>query len=53
MKTTSKNTYQFPELTRVELDNEIALTLDSSNFPIGDPESMVLGSELLMMEPIL
>jgi|GEM_PF-3883246 len=42
MKTTDKKTYQFPQLTRVELDSDISLTLDSSMTPVEDPESMML-----------
>jgi len=55
MKTTTKKTYQLPQVTRVELDSDISLTLDSSMSPIGDPESMSAGafSSDPLMEGIL
>jgi hypothetical protein len=46
-----KKTYQLPLLQRIELDNDISLTLDSSATPIGDPESMMLGVESLTSDP--
>lgn len=51
MKTTNKKTYQLPQVTRVELDSDISLTLDSSMSPMGDPESMMLGTEALSSDP--
>jgi len=48
MKTTNKKPYEFPQVNRVELDNEISLTLDSSFQPVGDPESMMLNSGPLL-----
>jgi hypothetical protein len=51
MKTTDKNVYQAPQVSRVELDSAISLTLDSSATPIGDPESMMLGVESLSSDP--
>jgi hypothetical protein len=45
MKTTNKKTYQLPQVTRVELDSDISLTLDSSFQPVGDPESMMLSTD--------
>jgi hypothetical protein len=44
MKTTNKKTYQLPQVTRVELDSDISLTLDSAFEPMGDPESMMLSA---------
>jgi hypothetical protein len=47
MKTTNKKMYEMPQVTRVELDSDISLTLDSSMTPVGDPESLMSGSESL------
>lgn len=45
MNTIIKKTYQEPQVTRVELDSDISLTLDSSMTPVGDPEALMSGSE--------
>jgi hypothetical protein len=53
MKTTLKKPYEYPQVVRVELDSDISLTLDSSATPIGDPESMMLGTETLLSDQVL
>jgi hypothetical protein len=50
MKTINKKPYEFPQVTRVELDSEISLTLDSAFEPVGDPESMMLSSGPLLSD---
>lgn len=42
----SKRTYMNPSLERVELDNDISLSLDSSFNPWGDPSMLVKGVEV-------
>lgn len=41
----SKRTYMNPSLERVELDNDISLSLDSSQNPWVDPSMLVKGVE--------
>jgi hypothetical protein len=39
---TNKKTYELPQVTRIELDSDISLTLDSSGSPtpVLDPENL-------------
>jgi len=41
---TIKKTYQLPQVSRVELDNEISLTLDSFVSPMGEPDALGMQS---------
>jgi hypothetical protein len=52
MKTTNKKTYLLPQVTRVELDSDISLTLDSSLTPMADPESLMMNNELMTPDPL-
>lgn len=52
MKTTNKKTYLLPQVTRVELDSDISLTLDSSLTPMVDPESLMMQNELMTPDPM-
>ncbi len=40
MKTKEKRTYQNPEITKVEIDNQISMVMMSDTNPYGDPWSL-------------
>jgi hypothetical protein len=52
MHQTNRQTYRPPFIERTELDVEISLILSSRIAP-GDPESVMMQTDLLMDEPIM
>jgi len=51
LQTTQKKEYSKPQTERIELDNEIALVLDSTSPPEGPGEAGVMAPEYFKNDP--